>query len=39
LHHSLAMEWSQRLDHALVESVSIFRRRIGLPKSSPDPDF
>jgi hypothetical protein len=38
-HDSLAMESSQRLDHSLVESVSIFGRRIGLPKSSADPDF
>ena len=38
-HDTLTLKSSQRLDHSLVKSVSIFGRRIGLPKSSPDPDF
>src|SRR4029434_1907914 len=38
-HDTATLESSQRLDHSLVESVSIFRRSIGLPKSSADPDF
>jgi hypothetical protein len=33
------LESSQGLDHSLVKSVSIFGRRIGLPKPSADPDF
>jgi hypothetical protein len=38
-HDTLTLESSQRLDHSLVERVSIFQRRIGLPKPSADPDF
>ena len=33
------LESSQWLDYSLVESASILRRRIGLPKPSADLDF
>jgi hypothetical protein len=38
-HDTSTLESSQRLNHSLVESASILRRRIGLPKSSTGPDF
>jgi hypothetical protein len=38
-HDTSTLESSQRFNYSLVESASIFGRRIGLPKPSADPDF
>jgi hypothetical protein len=38
-HDTSALEPSQRLDPSLAEGADTLRRRMGLPKSSANPDF